>query len=124
MTEREVRGSGERQPKVVLVVDDDPLVRMLAVDFFEEMGCEVVEAADGREALAKLEQRPDVSLLFTDCRMPGMSGPELADAAAKRRPDLRVVLVTGYYDVEEPRWPLIWKPYDARTVERIVSEQF
>jgi PleD family two-component response regulator len=64
--------------KVVLVVDDEAMVRILAVDLFEELGCEVLEAANSVEALATLEERPDVSLMFTDCRMPGMSGPELA----------------------------------------------
>jgi len=108
--------------KVVLVVDDDTMVRMLAVDLFEELGCEVVAASSGPEALARLEERPDVSLMFTDCRMPGMSGPELAGLAAERRPDLRIVLVTGYNNVQVPNWPLVWKPYDQRVIERVVSE--
>jgi len=92
--------------KVVLVVDDKDVVRMLAVDLFEELGCEVLEARGGTEALAKLEARPDVSLMFTDCRMPGMSGPELAEAAAERWPSLRIVLVTGYdnMQVQASRW--------------------
>jgi CheY-like chemotaxis protein len=109
------------QPKVVLVVDDEPMVRMLAVDLFEEMGCEVVEAASGAEALARLEERPDVFLMFTDCRMPGMTGPELAEVAAQRWPHLRIVLVTGYHNMQVPGWPMIWKPFDARTIERVVS---
>lgn len=110
-----------RKPKVVLVVDDEALVRMLAVDLFEEMGCEVVEAGSGAEALEKLEQRPDVSLMFTDCRMPGMSGPELAEVAAERWPHLRIVLVTGYHNMQVPGWPMVWKPYDARTIERVIG---
>lgn len=60
------------------------MVRMLAVELFEEFGCEVIEAAGGREALSMLTQRSDVSLMFTDCRMPGMSGPELATRAAEQ----------------------------------------
>lgn len=118
--ESEPRSRDER--KVVLVVDDEPLVRMNAVDLFEEIGFEVLEAGNGTEALAKLETRPDVSLLFTDCRMPGMTGPELAEVAATRWPHLRIVLVTGYVNIEPPRWPLLWKPYDEREVERIVRE--
>ena len=108
--------------KVVLVVDDEPLVRMLAVDLFEEMGCEVIEADSGPQALARLEERSDVWLMFTDCRMPAMSGPELAEVAAKRWPHLRIVLVTGYYNMQAPGWPIVWKPYDARTIERVVGE--
>lgn len=115
------KASGGRR-KVVLVVDDEAMVRMLAVDLFEEIGCEVIEAASGDEALAKLTERPDVSLMFTDCRMPGMSGPELAEEAAKRWPHLRVVLVTGYHNMQASSWPMVWKPYDARTIERVVRE--
>lgn len=108
--------------KVVLVVDDEELVRMMAVDLFEELGCEVIEAASATEALAKLDARPDVSLMFTDCRMPGMSGPELASKAAQLRPDLRIVLVTGYHNMQVPGFPMVWKPYDQRTIERVIAE--
>ena len=114
------RGASGR--KVVLVVDDEPMVRMFAVELFEEMGCEVIEAGSGPEALAALERQPDISLMFTDCRMPGMTGPELAEAATQRWPHLRVVLVTGYHAMQCPDWPMVWKPYDHRTIERVISE--
>ncbi|MBW3560338.1 MAG: response regulator [Proteobacteria bacterium] len=94
----------------------------MAAELFEEMGCEVLEAGGGAEALARLEERPDVSLMFTDCRMPGMSGPELAEAAGNRWPRLRIVLVTGYHNMQAPGWPMVWKPFDARTIERVVTE--
>jgi CheY-like chemotaxis protein len=115
-------GRGRTDRKVVLVVDDEAMVRMLAVELFEELGCEVLEAANGFEALARLEERPDVSLMFTDCRMPGMSGPELAQVAAGRWPTLRIVLVTGYHKMQVPGFPMIWKPYDQRTIERVVAD--
>jgi CheY-like chemotaxis protein len=108
--------------KVVLVVDDEPLVRINAVDMFEDMGLEVLEAGSGAAALAILEARPDVSLLFTDCRMPGMTGPELAATASQRWPALRIVLVSGYVTVKPMEWPLIPKPYDAKTLERIARQ--
>ena len=108
-------------PKLVLVVDDEPMVRMLAVDLFEELGCEVIEASDGDEALRRLEERPGVSLMFTDCRMPGMSGPELAEVAAERWPHLRIVLVTGYHNMQVPGFPIVWKPFDQRTIERVMN---
>ena len=122
MNEDQKASTERRGRTVVLVVDDDALVRMLAVDLFEEMGCEVVEAGSGAEALAKLGERGDISLMFTDCRMPGMSGPELADVATQRWPRLRIVLVTGYHNMQAPGWPIVWKPFDARTIERVVKE--
>lgn len=94
---------------------------MMAVELFEELGCEAIDAASGPEALAKLDERPDVSLMFTDCRMPGMSGPELAAEAARRRPDLKIVLVTGYHNMQVSGFPMVWKPYDQRTIERVIE---
>jgi DNA-binding LytR/AlgR family response regulator len=61
--------------------------------------------------------------MFTDCRMPGMSGPELAEIAAKRWPRLRIVLVTGYHNMQVPGFPMVWKPYDQRTLERVVGNE-
>lgn len=113
----------DRGKKVVIVVDDEPLVRMLAVDLFEELGCEVLEAAGGEEALAILADRTDVSLMFTDCRMPGMSGPELAAIATERWPSLRVVLVTGYHNMQVPVFPMVWKPFDQRTIEKGLQQR-
>lgn len=114
------RGAGR---KVVLVIDDDAMVRMLAVDLFEELGCEVIEAGNAREALVRLEERPDITIMFTDCRMPGMSGPDLAQLAAERWPRLRIVLVTGYHNMEAPGFPVVWKPFDQRTIGRVVAEE-
>jgi CheY-like chemotaxis protein len=110
----------EEHRQVVLVVEDEALVRMNARDMFEDMGFEVVDAADGKEALDLLEARSDIDLIFSDCRMPRMSGPELAKTAARRWPSLRIVLASAYQDMPKPEWPLIAKPYDAGTVERVV----
>lgn len=107
--------------KVVLVVDDEPIVRMLAADLFSEIGCEVFEASNGAEALSILERRPDIGLLFSDCRMPGMSGPELAAIAAERRPSLQIILVSGHPNVQTTRWPLIWKPFDQNSLKRAIG---
>ena len=108
--------------KVVLVVDDEPLVRLNAVDMFEEMGFEVLEAADGAGALRVLERRPEVALLFSDCRMPGMSGPELAHTVAERYPHVRIVLVSGYVNVQKLDWPLLPKPYDANSLRKVAGD--
>jgi CheY-like chemotaxis protein len=118
MSARESEVEADR--KVVLVVEDEALVRMNARDMFEDMGFDVLDAADGREALDVLETRSDIALVFSDCRMPRMTGPELARTASRRWPSLRIVLASAYHDMPKPEWPLISKPYDARTLERVV----
>jgi CheY-like chemotaxis protein len=102
-------GSGEGDPtrKVVLVVEDEALVRLNACDMLGEMGFEVVDAADGVEAMELLETRQDIDLVFSDCRMPRMGGPELARTAAARWPWLKIILTTAYQDMTTPPWPLI-----------------
>jgi CheY-like chemotaxis protein len=86
-------GAGE----TVLVVDDEPSVRMLIVDILEELGYTAIEAADGAEGLAILQTDTRVDLLVTDVGLPGgMNGRQLADAARAKRPELKVLFITGY----------------------------
>ncbi len=81
----------------ILVVDDEPLVRMVAVEILEELGYEVLEASDGPSALKMLDARPTIDLLVTDVGLPnGMNGRQLADAVRVQRPGLNVLFVTGY----------------------------
>jgi signal transduction histidine kinase/ActR/RegA family two-component response regulator len=88
------RGSGER----VLVIDDDFDVRRFLVQCLEGLGYAVTEAEHGQAGLERLEEaRPD--LLIVDFAMPGLSGTEVAALARKKRPDLPVMLVTGYADM-------------------------
>jgi nitrogen-specific signal transduction histidine kinase/CheY-like chemotaxis protein len=83
-----------RGDEVVLVAEDDPRVRAITVSALEEFGYIVLQAADGAEALALLDDTVD--LLFTDVVMPGMDGPQLAEEALRRRPTLKVLYTTGY----------------------------
>jgi DNA-binding NtrC family response regulator len=108
--------------RVVLVVDDDPDLLLLATSLFHEVGLEAIAAQGGTEAWTILERRSDIALLFTDCRMPDISGPDLARAAIMRWPDLRVVLVTGFQDRLMPDWPMVWKPYSVQTITRVVDK--
>lgn len=82
--------------EVVLVVEDEFQVRQITTENLRELGYSVIEAANGREALALLANRPDVSLLFTDIVMPEMNGRELADQVHTLLPGLPVLYTTGY----------------------------
>ena len=83
----------------VLVVDDEDPVRTLIAEVLTELGYDVQVAADGPSARTIMETLPRLDLLITDVGMPGgMNGRQLADAALERRPDLRVLFITGYAD--------------------------
>lgn len=84
----------------VLLVDDDTEVRAVTAAYLGEMGHRVVEAADGSSALEILKTDDRFDLLIADFAMPGMTGRDLADKARKLRPDLGILLVTGYADPE------------------------
>ena len=80
----------------VLVVEDDDAVRAYAIEALQELGYSVVEASRGKAALDILNGTPHLDLLLTDVVMPGaLNGRELADEAVKRRPDLKVLFMTG-----------------------------
>jgi CheY-like chemotaxis protein len=81
---------------VVLVVEDEMLLRMRAVDMVEDAGFLSVEAVDADQAVAILESRFDIALLFTDIQMPGsMDGLKLAHAVHKRWPPIKIIIVSG-----------------------------
>jgi CheY-like chemotaxis protein len=83
-------------PAVVLVVEDEMLLRMRTVDMVEDAGFTSVEAVDADEAVAILESRSDIALLFTDIQMPGsMDGLKLAHAVRERWPPIKIILVSG-----------------------------
>lgn len=89
-----------RQPSasvpVVLVVEDEGLVRLMAVDMLEDEGFTVIEAATADEAWTILEARDDIAILFTDVEMPGsMNGLDLAGRVAARWPHIRLVITSG-----------------------------
>ncbi len=113
--------------RAVLVVDDDPDVRAIAVQMFEMLGLAVFEASSGPEALRLLGEHPEISVLFSDVRMPGMSGPELAAEARKLRPGLRVALTSGYtggIDGAKLRDMLVLpKPWRLNEIAALVPER-
>jgi len=83
--------------ETVLVIDDEPLVRMLIVDVLDEAGYASMEASDGPSAIKILQSDAEIDLLITDVGLPGgMNGRQVADAARTFRPDLKVIFVTGF----------------------------
>lgn len=81
---------------VVLVLEDEPVLRMMAVDVVEEAGFEVVEAAGADDAIAILERRPDIRILFSDVDMPdGVDGIKLAAAIRDRWPPIEIIIISG-----------------------------
>ena len=85
-----------RPSHVVLVVEDEMMLRMRAVDMVEDAGYISVEAVDADEALAILQSRSDIALLFTDVQMPGsMNGLQLAHAVHERWPPIKIILASG-----------------------------
>jgi len=83
-------------PAVVLIVEDEMMLRMRAVDMVEEAGYTPVEASDADEAVAILESRSDIALMCTDIQMPGcMDGMGLAHAVHVRWPSIKIIVVSG-----------------------------
>lgn len=85
--------------ETVLVVDDEPSVRMLITEVLQEIGYTVIEAADSLAGLKLLQSNIPIDLLISDVGLPGgMNGRQMADAARQTRPDLKVLFITGYAD--------------------------
>jgi len=116
-----------RSPKVLLV-DDEEIVRVMAVHQLEDLGYEVLHAASGPEALDILKRDESIDVLFTDVIMPGMDGGRLAEEARTIRPDIRILFTSGYFEhalVErgniKPNANLLVKPYQRRDLARMMN---
>jgi CheY-like chemotaxis protein len=108
-------------PAVVLVVEDEMLLRMRAINMVEDAGYTSLEAVDADEAVAILESRSDIALLFTDIQMPGsMDGLTLAHAVHKRWPPIKIILVSGQLKLASIDLPadsrFFGKPLEAKVM--------
>ncbi|MBY5369147.1 PAS domain S-box protein [Rhizobium leguminosarum] len=121
----------QRGSESILVVEDDPRVRRVAVARLADMGYVVLEAENGREALGILRDHQEIALLFTDIVMPGgMTGDEVAREARLLRPDVAVLFTSGYSEpalattdvISGARW--LRKPYTARELASMIRELF
>jgi CheY-like chemotaxis protein len=99
----------------LVLAEDEAMLRLLAVEMLEEAGFDVFEAADGVEGLELLKAHPEVSLLVSDIKMPRMDGYALAEAGLALRPDLKILLMTGY--AQEPP-PALLKQADVQILHK------
>lgn len=111
----------------VLVVEDEPLQRMMAIDLVEDAGFEAIGAADAEEAVRILEARSDICIVFTDIDMPGsIDGMMLAAAIRDRWPPIEIIITSGHIREEEVVLPVrgvfFPKPYDTRRVTQKLVE--
>ena len=120
------RAVAERKP-VVLIVEDEQLLRMNAVEMVEEAGFEAIEASDADEAIRILESRNDIRAVFTDIQMPGsMDGLKLARAVRHRWPPLALIVTSGQTDIPETDLPsggrFLRKPYKPVQIAATLRE--
>jgi two-component system, response regulator PdtaR len=116
-----------RLSAAVLIVEDEPLIRMGAVYQIEDAGFEVYEAASADAAIALLELHKEIRLIFTDVDMPGsMDGLNLAHYVRGRWPPVKIMVTSGHVKVDEEHLPagalFIPKPYDAAEITQKVRE--
>jgi len=120
-------GRVESGRPVVLVVEDDHLLRLDAADMVAAAGFDVVEAANADEAVAILESRNDITVVFTDVQMPGsMDGLKLARAVRGRWPPIKIVTTSGQRITEETDLPeggrFLPKPYSPVQLHGVLHE--
>ena len=114
----------------MLIVDDEPSVRMLVTEVLEDLGYTAIEAADSVAGLKLLHSDVRIDLLVTDVGLPGgMNGRQMADAGRERRPDLRVLFITGYAENSvighghlEPGMQVLTKPFAMEALATRIKE--
>lgn len=112
---------------IVLIVEDEFLVRMSAVAMIEDAGFEVLEAGDADEAITMLESRSDIRLVFTDIQMPGsMDGLKLAAAVKGRWPPIKIIATSGRHLIRDSDLPegalFLSKPYTSEGISILLHE--
>jgi CheY-like chemotaxis protein len=115
-----------RKPVVILIAEDELLVRLSAADILQEAGHHIIAARDGVEALAVLNVRDDVSALFTDIQMPSINGLALSQVVSERWPHIGIVVTSAALPLGTtlplpPGARFVQKPYEAKVVLREIA---
>jgi CheY-like chemotaxis protein len=118
--------SNAKRP-VVLIVEDELLLRIDAAEMIEKAGFDVVEAGNADEAIAILESRPDIHIVFTDIQMPGsMDGLKLARFVRDRWPPIKLVATSGRVMIQDGDLPedalFIGKPYTSSRISATLRD--
>lgn len=115
-------------PRRVLIVEDEPMLLLVAAETMRDAGYDVFEAGEGQSALKILETDPKIDLLLSDIKMPGMNGYQLAEAGLALRPGLKILLMTGYAQDPIPRRMadagvrVLYKPFDIDRLPKLAGE--
>jgi signal transduction histidine kinase/CheY-like chemotaxis protein len=123
-----VENSSTDHGEIVLVVEDEAVVRLLVVETLQDLGYRALEAADGPSALRILQSVQRVDLLVTDIGLPGLNGRQLADAGRTTRPELKILFMTGYAenaassDFLTPGMEIIAKPFEMDALARRIRQ--
>jgi CheY-like chemotaxis protein len=112
---------------VVLVVEDEPILRLMAAALVREAGFEAIEASNADEAVSILESRNDIRIVFTDIDMPGsMDGIKLAACIRDRWPPVEIIVTSGHFAAEDVKLParslFFGKPYDPHEVAKAMRD--
>lgn len=115
-----------QSPVVVLVVDDEPLIRLNAALILEDHGFVAIEADDSEQALEQLRAHPEISVLFTDINMPGeLDGLDLAREVHALRPDIQLIITSGKMRPSREEIPdesrFFSKPYSGQAVAELIK---
>jgi two-component system, response regulator PdtaR len=122
------RSEGPAQPtRIVLVVEDEVLVRMLACDILTDGGFHCIEAVGAQEAQALIDARPDIAVMSTDVDMPGeINGLGLAHLVAMRAPTVKILVTSGAASLNAGDLPagarFVQKPYSPSTLLELLTE--
>ena len=113
--------------QTILVAEDETMLRMAVVELLQDAGYDVIDAADGDQGYSILQSEKPVDLLVSDVKMPGMNGYQLAEAGLALRPELRVLLMTGYAQdplpssIRKAGARLMHKPFDFDELVGVVE---